>query len=58
VTVILSFATKPPEPEKLKGLVYDAGATKEEDLSPWYSKPEFFALVVIAFFIYLNVKFF
>jgi SSS family solute:Na+ symporter len=57
-TVILSCTTKSPEPEKLKGLVYDAGATKEEDLSPWYSKPEFFALVVIALCIYLNVKFF
>jgi len=58
VTVILSYATKPPEPEKLKGLVYDAGRTKEQDPSPWYSKPELFALVVIALCIYLNVKFF
>jgi len=57
VTVGLSFLTEAPAPEKLKGLVY-SGAAKEKDLSPWYSKPVFYAVVVLILFIALNIKFF
>jgi SSS family solute:Na+ symporter len=56
VTVILSFTTTPPPEEKLKGLVY-SGASKENDPAPWYQKPEFYAVIAIALFIFLNIKF-
>jgi len=56
VTVILSFTTTPPPEEKLKGLVYSR-ASKEKDPAPWYQKPEFYAVIVIALFIFLNIKF-
>jgi SSS family solute:Na+ symporter len=56
VTVILSFTTTPPQEEKLKGLVYSR-ASKEKDPAPWYQKPELYAVIVIALFIFLNIKF-
>jgi SSS family solute:Na+ symporter len=57
VTVILSFLTDPPPPEKLRGLVYSGAANKREPAA-WYRKPEFYAVVVLALFIFLNIKFF
>jgi len=57
VTVALSFATKPPDEEKLKGLVY-SGAAKAKDPTPWYRTPEFYAVVVVVLFVALNVVFF
>jgi SSS family solute:Na+ symporter len=56
VTVVLSFTTTPPSEEKLKGLVY-SGASHEKDPELWYQKPEFYAVIVIGLFIFLNVKF-
>jgi hypothetical protein len=57
VTVVLSFLTEAPQAEKLKGLVYSK-AVKEKTSSPWYSTPEFYALVVLIAFVALNIKFF
>jgi hypothetical protein len=57
VTVVLSFLTEAPQPEKLKGLVY-ARTKKEKDSTPWYSTPVFYAIVVLSVFIALNIKFF
>jgi SSS family solute:Na+ symporter len=56
-SVVLSFLTEPPPAEKLKGLVY-SGAPKEKDLTPWFRTPGFYAIVVLAVFIALNIKFF
>ena len=57
VMLIVTALTDPPGEEKLKGLVYSYAAhTKTSDR--WYQSPEFYALVVLAMFIYLNVKFF
>ncbi len=57
VICILSFLTKPPPEEKLKGLVYSRAAT---DRTPraWYSRPELYAAIVLILFIALNIKFF
>ena len=57
VTVALSFVTKPPDEEKLKGLVY-SGAAQPKDPTPWYQTPEFYAVVVVVFFVALNIAFF
>jgi len=57
VMLMVTALTDPPSEEKLKGLVYSYAAhTKTSDR--WYQSPEFYALVVLAMFIYLNVKFF
>jgi hypothetical protein len=57
VTVVVSFLTEAPAPEKLKGLVY-APAAKEKRQGPWYSSPAFYAIVVLTLFVALNIKFF
>jgi len=57
VTVALSFVTKPADEEKLKGLVY-CGAAQPKDPTPWYQTPEFYAVVVVVFFVALNIAFF
>ncbi len=57
VTVVATFITRPPEAESLKGLVY-AYAARVSKIQAWYRTPEFYAAIVIALFIYLNVKFF
>jgi solute:Na+ symporter, SSS family len=57
VTVAITFLTRPPEVKNLKGLVY-AYAARVSKIQAWYRTPEFYAAVVIALFIYLNVKFF
>ena len=58
VVVLLSLLTNPPQEEKLKGLVYSSAAVKEKSTGPWYRTPEFYAVVVMALFIALNIKFF
>jgi hypothetical protein len=57
VTVVLSFLTPAPPAEKLKGLVY-SGAPTERGLTSWFRTPGFYAIVVLALFIALNIKFF
>jgi SSS family solute:Na+ symporter len=57
VTVAVTYCTKAPDPEKLKGLTY-AFATRLPKSGRWYQTPEFYAAVVIAIFVYLNIKFF
>jgi len=57
VTVVLSFLTEAPQAEKLKGLVYSRTA-KEKEPVPWYRTPAFYAVVVLAVFVALNIKFF
>ncbi len=57
VTLVVTFLTKPPHEEQLKGLVYDS-SRHEKRTEPWYTSPEFYAAVVLAGYIYLNIKFF
>ncbi len=57
VTVTLTFCTKAPDPAKLKGLTYSGAATPRGS-NRWYQTPEFYAVVIVAIFIYLNIKFF
>ena len=55
--LITTFLTKAPDPATLKGLTYDSAA-RIERTGPWYRTPEFYAVVVVAGFVYLNIKFF
>ena len=57
VMVLLTLLTKPPDESRLKGLVY-ASAARSDASQVWYQTPEFYAVIVVALFIYLNVKFF
>jgi SSS family solute:Na+ symporter len=57
VTITLSFLTAPPPEEKLRGLVY-SGVTNNRAPTTWYRKPGVYAAVVLALFIFLNIKFF
>jgi hypothetical protein len=56
VTVVLSLTTAPPDESKLKGLVYSRQRV-EKDSTPWFRTPAFWAAVVIALFVILNVAF-
>ena len=57
VTVVLSFVTEAPQAEKLKGLVYSR-AMKQKEPAPWFRTPVFYAVIVLALFVALNIKFF
>ncbi|MGH9454548.1 MAG: sodium:solute symporter family transporter, partial [Terriglobia bacterium] len=57
VMVLLTLLTKPPDESRLQGLVY-AYAARSDAPQVWYQTPEFYAVIVVALFIYLNVKFF
>ena len=52
-----SALTDPPGENELKGLVFSYAA-HSETRQRWHRRPEFYAVVVLAMFIYLNVKFF
>ena len=59
--VLVTLVTAQPPEEKLKGLVYsgkDVRPPSAEDNAAWYTTPEFYAVVVAALFIALNVVFF
>jgi SSS family solute:Na+ symporter len=57
VMVAVTMFTDPPTEEKLEGLVYSYAAHAELRRR-WYQTPEFYAAVVLAMFLYLNIKFF
>lgn len=57
VTVTVTFCTAPPDPAKLKGLTYSRAASLPPS-GRWYQTPLFYAAVVAAIFVYLNIKFF
>ena len=57
--VVATFLTTPPDPEKLKGLIFERGQRSEDQaFEPWYSRPAFYALIVGAVFILLNIVFY
>ena len=55
--LIATFLTDPPDPKTIEGLTYSSAA-KIKRTGPWYTTPEFYAVVVLAGFIYLNIQFF
>jgi SSS family solute:Na+ symporter len=55
--LIATVLTTPPDPEKLKGLTYDSAARIEKS-GPWYTTPEFYAVLVLVAYVILNIKFF
>ena len=57
VMVALTFVTDSPEESGLQGLVYSDVARKMQ-LKSWSRTPEFYAALVLALLVYLNVKFF
>jgi SSS family solute:Na+ symporter len=57
VTVAVSLATKPKPESELVGLVYGATAVPSEGHLPWYKRPLFWAAIVFAVLVFLNVVF-
>jgi hypothetical protein len=51
------YLTTAPDPEKLKGLTYSYAASVERS-GAWYRTPEFYAVVVLTIFVFLNIRFF
>jgi solute:Na+ symporter, SSS family len=59
VIVPAALLTKPADPARLKGLIYEKGdLTEEETASAWYTHPAFYGVVIAALFIALNWIFF
>jgi hypothetical protein len=58
--VVLSFCSEPPEADRLKGLVFSgaAGGERRAEVLPWYRRPGFYAVIVLAMFLALNIVFF
>ena len=57
VTVVVSLATQPKPDAELAGLVYGLTEVPSVGDVPFYKKPLFWAAVVIAVFIALNIIF-
>ena len=57
VTVVVSLATQPKSDAELAGLVYGLTEVPSVGDVPFYKKPLFWAAVVIALFIALNIIF-
>jgi SSS family solute:Na+ symporter len=57
VTVLVSLATKPKPDAELKDLVYGMTRIPDEGPCPWYRKPVFWAGVVTAVLILVNILF-
>jgi solute:Na+ symporter, SSS family len=56
VMIPVTFLTKAPPPEKLRGLVYIR--TKEKQSDAWYRTPVFYSAIVLVVFVALNIIFF
>jgi SSS family solute:Na+ symporter len=56
VTVAVSYITKPKPDSELNGLVYGVTAIPREDAVPLYQRPAFWAVVVAAVFVVLNIS--
>jgi hypothetical protein len=57
VMVLTTYATDAPDPKDLKGLTYSYAARVERSCA-WYRTPEFYGVVVITMFLFLNFRFF
>ncbi len=60
VILPLTFLTRSPDPDSLKGLVFDSKVTSDanEKKLNWFQRPAFFATVVLTIFVVLNIVFF
>jgi SSS family solute:Na+ symporter len=56
-TILISLATRPKDPEQLRGLVYGLTEMPADEHEPWYRRPRSLALVVAAAVLVLNVIF-
>jgi SSS family solute:Na+ symporter len=57
VTVVVSLATRPRDPEELRGLVYSLTPKPQDDARGWLQRPSTFALVVLVLTAALNLVF-
>ena len=57
VTILVSLMTKPKNDAELNGLVYGVTAIPHEAEVPFYHRPAFWAVIVAAVFIVLNILF-
>ncbi len=57
LTILISFATKPPSEDKLVGLVYSLTPRPREESLAWYSRPLSLAVIVLAGTLLLNFIF-
>jgi SSS family solute:Na+ symporter len=57
VTVVVSLATRPVPEKQLQGLVYGCTEVPSEGHLPIYKRPIFWAAIVAAVFVVLNVIF-
>ena len=57
VVVVVSLAGKPRPVEELGGLVYGATSLPQEDWVPFYKREWFWATIVVAIFVALNILF-
>ena len=57
---ICSFITKPPDPDSLRGLVFDSGSMRQTRAigTAWYRTPLAYAVVVLVLFSALNYLFY
>ena len=57
VTILVSLLTRPPEENRLRGLVYSLTERPRTEGLPWYQRPEILALVALALALLLNLIF-
>jgi SSS family solute:Na+ symporter len=57
VTVVVSYATRPMDEARLKGLVYGCTELPSEGHLPMWQRPLFWAGLVAVVFVVLNIMF-
>jgi SSS family solute:Na+ symporter len=57
VTIFVSLVTRPPEEEKLTGLVYSLTERPQEQHLPWYQRPAVLGSVALLAAVLLNITF-
>jgi solute:Na+ symporter, SSS family len=58
VTIVVSLATRPRDPEELRGLVYSLTPRQTDQALSWIARPWVLAVVVLALTLALNLVFF
>jgi SSS family solute:Na+ symporter len=58
VTIVVSLATRPRDPEELRGLVYSLTPRLSDGALSWIARPWVLAAVVLALTLALNLAFF
>jgi SSS family solute:Na+ symporter len=58
VTIVVSLATRPRDPEELRGLVYSLTPRPSDQALSWIARPWVLAVVVLALTLALNLVFF